>query len=318
MQPPTASPIWGITTYFNPARYETRRVNYQAFRARSRAHGLPLLTVEWTTPGREHELHGRDADILIQRTSDTVLWHKEALLNVALANLPDTCRAVVWIDADVLFEDRTWVRDTLQALETSPVVQPFSRVIRLPRGASPDEYPSERIGWRIRQGHRNGFWTPSFALGLNAAKRRLDGTTGYVWAARRELLDRHHFYDRCIVGGADRAMALAFALPSDAVPAAEQRVQHAPLQQHLRAWHDRVHADVRGQIGVLPGVIHHLWHGESQHRGYVDRHQLLVDHAFDPEHDVALSPDGVLHWSSPKPGLADAVRDYFASRREDG
>lgn len=312
------SPIWAITTYFNPARYHSRRENYRIFRENLRAQGVPLLSVEWAPADASLELHADDAEKLLQFRSDDVLWHKERLLNLAVAALPDTCTAVVWIDADVTFEDPEWPAKALGLLDSHPVIQPFSKVIRLPQGGTPSEYPGSKIGWRLRQGHRNGTWTPSFCSLWHDPSRHLEGTTGYVWAARRELISRTGFYDRCIVGGADRVLALAFGLPWQEIPASAQRITYRALLDDIRPWHDNVYGLVKGNLGHLPGVIHHHWHGESEHRQYVDRHAVLEQFAYDPRRDIGPDPHGVLTWTSAKPGLHDGVRAYLSSRREDG
>ena len=76
--------LWAITSYFNPAGYNTRLANYRAFRARLK---VPLVTVEASFDGRV-QLRAGDAEILVQRTARDVLWQKERLLNVALGFLP--------------------------------------------------------------------------------------------------------------------------------------------------------------------------------------------------------------------------------------
>lgn len=312
------SSIWAITTYFNPARYRSRRENYRIFREGLRSQGVPLLTVEWAPGDADHELKSHDAEHLLQFRSDDVLWHKERLLNLAVAALPETCQAIAWIDADVTFEDPDWAENALQMLQTHAVIQPFSKVIRLPQGATPPEYPGSRIGWRIRQGHRNGTWTPSFCSLWNNPARTLEGTTGYVWAARREFISDVGLYDRCIVGGADRILALAFAMPWRNIPASAQRIRHAPLIEDIRPWHETVFDRVQGNLGFLAGVIHHHWHGESEHRQYVDRHAVLEQFQYDPRRDVGLDSQGLLTWTSDKPALHAGVRAYLSSRREDG
>ena len=67
-----------------------------------------------------------------------------------------------------------------------------------------------------------------------------------------------------------------------------------------------------------PGVIHHLWHGSSAQRNYVDRHAILVEHDFDPERDIVLDPEGCWAWAPGREALAKAVADYFDSRGDGG
>src|SRR4029079_13310383 len=75
------------------------------------------------------------AAVLRVRARD-VMWQKERLLNLAVAALPAACTKVAWIDADILFAEPNWAAETSRRLDDFPIVQPFDRVVRLPRGAT--------------------------------------------------------------------------------------------------------------------------------------------------------------------------------------
>ncbi len=318
------SAMWGITTYFNPARYASRLANYRAFRAASAAQGLPMVTVEMTVDGQPGLEAGVDAEILVTKKSSEVLWHKERLLNAALEALPPECEYVCWIDADVVFERNDWVAASIAALQDNVVIQPFANVIKLPQGRTPAEFPSTRIGLlgggrsRIRRGKQNGQYTPSFASRLKSPIRRYSGTTGFAWCAQRGVLDRHGFYDRCIVGGGDREIALACVLPTAKVPDKLWRIHNAGLRADIAPWHDAFFADVNGRLGGIDGAIHHLWHGDPANRSYEVRHEILEKYAFDPQADLVSDENGCWKWAPGREALADAIKGYLTSRKEDG
>src|SRR5690348_10790032 len=95
-----AADLWVVTAYFNPAGFRSKRRNYDLFRDRIAAAGIPLVTVECALGGRPFELpHGPDVRRVHGRD---VMWQKERLLNVAIAGLPAGCRKVAWLDADIL------------------------------------------------------------------------------------------------------------------------------------------------------------------------------------------------------------------------
>jgi hypothetical protein len=300
--------MWGITTFFNPSASRVRLANYRAFRARSRKQGLPLITVELAMGDAPFELddasdtdHGGDADILVRKRSSAVLWQKERLLNLALEALPDACTDVCWIDADVLFEDDAWVSECEALLTRFALLQPFDKAIRLPHGASVGDYPSTQLERTIVRGSEDGTYSESVCRKGPSLFGGLDGTTGYAWCARREVLQDLGFYDRCIVGGAD-------------VPASATRIRHKPLRMHLGQWHTAFHARVQGRVSHRPGVLHHLWHGDAKQRRYRDRHELLAAHDYDPARDVTVDAQGCLQWATRNDALVAAVREYFASR----
>lgn len=312
-------PLWGIATYFNPSGYESRHNNYLKFRRKCHAQGLPLITVEVVPESGKAKLEvGRDAERLIHKTSSALIWHKERLLNIGLEALPDQCRYVAWLDADIVFEDDDWVERSIAELERHRVIQPFEKVIRLPRGKSPEQFPSYLIDSRIRRGRRTGNYTPSFCARYSAGKPVSGGTTGYAWGARRSLIEKHGFYDRCILGGADRELALAFAYRSDAVPHSELRIRSAKLRRHIASWRDAVYSDVGGDISFLKGTIYHLWHGDIEHRNYEKRQEILEQNDFDPENDIELDENGCWRFAPHAERLRLDVADYLASRREDG
>jgi hypothetical protein len=89
--------MWAITSYFNPAQYRRRLVNYRIFRERL---GVPLVAVELSF-GSPFELSQDDADVVVQLQDGDVMWQKERLLNIALTHVPDTCEHIAWLDADV-------------------------------------------------------------------------------------------------------------------------------------------------------------------------------------------------------------------------
>ena len=117
-----------------------------------------------------------------------------------------------------------------------------------------------------------------------------------------------------IVGGADLVIALA----------AFGHSEHAYLDRlppRLRAGWERWAAPfwqrLRGRVGCTPATLRHLWHGPMENRRYTRRLEILRDHDFDPDVDVASEPHGLLRWATPKSTMHEAVQAYFSERGED-
>jgi hypothetical protein len=298
--------LWAITSYWNPVRYRRRRANYRVFREHLK---LPLLAVE-LAHGPEFELDQEDAEILLQLRARDVLWQKERLLNVALQRLPETCRKVVWIDCDVVFASDDWAQRTIALLDQFVLVQPFSHVRWMPRdwepghGRQPGIECLRSVPFLVASG------TPA-ATCLGGSQT--DRSPGYAWAADREFIERHRLYDACIVGGGDIAVARA------AYGCFELAVRRQLLHRdHYLAWAEPFYDAVRAKVAFVEGDLFHLWHGKSELRRYRERHQELDRFRFDPFEDIAVDDNGAWRWNSDKREMHDYVRDYFASRSEDG
>ena len=305
--------LWAITSYFNPAGYRRRFANYRAFRA---GLGVPLATIELSFDGN-FQLQAGDADVLVQIRGRDVMWQKERLLNHLLPLLPDACREVVALDCDLVFPRSDWAAQVSAALCGAALVQPFRHVRHLPADAGPDHVGEP--GGLVEEALASAIAAGQSAHEvLGRAGKRSDGgpTPGFAWAAPRDLLERHGFYDVCIVGGGDRALASA------AFGGWEHAMERQFLNQRQRerylAWAEAFHREVRGSVTCLEGDLFHLWHGTIADRRTRQRHQGLGVFAFDPGRDLALAESGCWQWASDKPELHAYVRDYFFSRKEDG
>lgn len=310
-----AGTLWGLTTYFNPIGYANKLPHLRIFAERIRRQRLPLCIVELAID-RPFEITSELADLVIQVRTDAVLWQRERLLNLGAAALPDDCDRVVWVDADLLFENDAWVEETRARLEDFPVVQPFDTASYLPAGvtdpsAAPPERTERGIGWTLL----------AHADRPRALVRYQDhGHTGFGWAFRRSIVAAHGFYDGLVVGGAD--IVMAHAVYDDEVFFSGRNFvsrRLAPrLLQHAADWARGVRAEVGGRVGFTPGTAHHLWHGHTEGRRYLERLEILKAADFDPAVDIRLNADRCWTWGSDKPALHRAVHDYFAGRREDG
>ncbi|MDD5070940.1 MAG: hypothetical protein PHV17_09455, partial [Candidatus Omnitrophica bacterium] len=106
------SNIWGITTFFNSNQYKGYYENYKIFRKHTKKQGLNLIAVELAYNHSQFSLTKDDSEVLVQVKGKSVLWQKERLLNLALKSLPSECTKIVWIDADIIFDDNSWLEKT--------------------------------------------------------------------------------------------------------------------------------------------------------------------------------------------------------------
>jgi hypothetical protein len=254
-----AQPLWAITSYFNPMRYQRRLANYRSFREHL---AVPLLTVELSYDA-EFELQADEADVLVQLRGRDVMWQKERLLNVALGALPKECSKVVWLDCDVvIFGGEEWAEGVSGLLDDFTLVQPHNRVHYLPRDLGPGESRSE--AGLLDEPSRSSV-ASAVASGLSAhtsvrqtsdMRREDTYAPGIAWAARRELLDEHGFYDTLIVGGGDYAITCATYGVFDL--AIEFHSMNSRQREHYLAWAKPYFESVGGAVSFADYELYHL------------------------------------------------------------
>ena len=278
--------LWAITSYFNPAGFRRRLTNYRIFRQRL---NVPLVTVELSF-GPEFELSTDDADILIQLRGGDVMWQKERLLNVALQALPNSCEKVAWLDCDILFGNPAWPENASKALDQFAVVQLFERAFHMRRDVELDPLGPERAdaeGERTSLCHAiSSGSTAADCLDNRLLGRKPLNAPGFAWATSRRTLDQHHFYDACIIGAGDRALACAFLGYHEHI--FRIAAMNDRQQSHYREWAEPLRDIARDGAGVVGGDLFHLWHGAVEDRRYETRFADKVRYEFDPFEDIAV------------------------------
>lgn len=298
-----------ITTYFNPCRYVTRRRNYDLFIAGLKKNGVTCITVECAFGDQPFELPASAATMQVR--SNTLLWQKERLLNLAANWLPLSCRYVAWLDCDIIFKNKHWARDCIRVLEQKQVAQVWKTCLRLDADGSSGSTPDRATSFAAVMRDK-----PEL---LDAGRYDLHGHTGYGWAMRRELFDEVGLYESAVSGSADHFMA--HAIYGDTNFCIQNALKH-DLEQisHLKAWGNRFYRKVQGSLGVVEGEIEHLWHGDTVDRRYFLRMHEITDLGYNPWTDLTAVAGQPLEWSETmdKPALRQYFQEYFASRREDG
>lgn len=314
--------FWVITCYFNPCKYENRYNNYHAFRKNMQKQNVNLLTIELCDAGQQH-LNETMSDMYVQIIEKDVLWAKERLLNIALAHLPEECTQVCWCDCDILFETASWALQCSDLLKNHKIVQPFSKAIFL----GPTETPQKHSRYRVSTSFASNYIQTYKRQSLVGSTNVLQGHPGYAWAAQRTVLGQiGGLYDKCILGHGDIVMALAFCHN----PAVDGEIPEFQWEPHwhtgwsdalcldIRQWQRQASAVIKGDVAVMPGKVHHLFHGCPRNRQYVSRGNMISD--FDPAIHLTLSSQSPMWiWSDEaiQLGIDKRVLQYFKNRKED-
>lgn len=296
-----------ITSYYNPAAYKSKKENFLRFDANIKSHGLPLTVVEWSHNGRFELDDGETHASVLRVSSPDVMWQKERLLNIALATLPSDCEAVVWADNDILFAagGQKLTEKISGGLSRYPVIQPFERVLRLPKGIS--EFMG---GTPVHYSY--GYKRARYGNEITPENEEVSGNVGYAWAARTDFLRQlGGLYDAAILDGGDRLMAHAFA----GCPNEKFLTERLNCFQydHFKKWA----AAAACEVGFCPGIILHQWHGSIAKRQYTNRHLAFRHFGFHPGRDIKMGATGAWVWRTPKKEMHRMVKSYFNWRAED-
>lgn len=300
--------LWIITTYFNPHHYKTRYENFKVFKKNLEKSNLNFIVVEVTYGNDPFELD--KSNEIMQIKGKDVMWQKERMLNLALKELPRSCKKVAWLDCDILFTNPSWAFEASLLLESHSVVHLFEKVVRL----SKDQTNNIRLSNYVMGFGKIFKHNPHLSVFGTYPQH---GETGFAWATKKKSLKRYGLYDACIAGGADHLMAHAFCGDWDSEHV-KDIVQNEKFLKHFQEWSRIIYKDIRSRVTYVPGAILHLWHGELQDRGYILRRKNLNNNRYDPNTDIKLGDNNLWEWNSNKPELRKWFKTYFKDRKENG
>jgi hypothetical protein len=337
--------------YSNPFRWRTRRELANDFRRHMmQLPNVELHLIEIAYGDRPHDVANPTLypnDIALRTTSE--LFHKENLLNLAVARFPQGWQYGAIIDADFHFTRHDIGLETIHQLQHYDWVQMFSAYSFLNGEAQPGEghrpigqtqdgfaYTFVKNG-RQTPGWEGGWGEPSLvpassghgplltAMHEPSPSTRWIGAPGGAWAFRRSAFDAvGGILDRCILGSADFFMA--FGLAGQTQSSEKEKafangkkihLYHNDYTHYIRAWQERATKAFAGNVGYVDCFAVHHFHGPISKRGYSTRDDILIQHEYSPLHDVYPDWQGVLQLGPHKPRLRDDVRNYFLSRSED-
>lgn len=292
-----------VTMVSNPARWHSRyRLARQFIEEMNNTPNVKLHLVEIAHGDRHHEL---ETESHLRLRTNSEIWQKENAINLGVRHLlPRNFRYMSWVDADIHFRDPHWAQETISKLQTYAVVQPWQQCTDLgPNGNVMQLHQS--FGWLHRSGKQKqkGFGDP-YAY----------AHTGFAWACTRAFWEATQgLPDHCILGSADHHAAWAMIGDGEWTV---HRAMGPSYGRRIKEWQDRAVRATHKQVGFTCGRIEHNFHGSKAARKYRERWQILIDHKFDPEKDLAYDGQGLIQLYG-KPALEHEIISYNRNRSED-
>jgi hypothetical protein len=299
--------LYVVTVVFNPSRFCRRAALYKSFAAHMRDLGAALVTVEVAFGDRPFEVSDFDNPLHLRLRTDQELWVKENAIRLGIEHLsrvvPDW-QYVAWIDADIQFQVRDIFKETVQQLQHFDVVQMFSHAIDM----GPQGQHVRTDSSFMYQYIKNGAVPPTSARGTKVGDRYLFWHPGYAWAARRSALNKVPIFEFAILGAGDHHMALglvgraALSLPNGI---------SLGYRASVLNWERVAEVNIRRNVGYVPGLITHAWHGDKRNRKYAERWRLLVETEFCPMRDLVSDVQGLFRLTDFQDNRSIRLRDLI-------
>ena len=250
--------------------------------------------------------------------TESLLWHKEALLNKIISELPKKYKYVFWVDADVIFTNKNWLVEAVEVLKNGDnIVQPFEYCIHLEkdelkpafnvdnyRGTVSDPKNRHKQLWRS--------FCANYATTNYSGDENYDrhGHVGFAWGAKREVLETVPLYDKALIGGADHIIAHAAA----------GQICHSCIKKSFTdnldeviVWSRLFYIQVKGRIGYVPGDLYHIWHGDIDKRDYFKR---IVDFTSKAK-EITFKDKNGLYVTKDRHHI-EYMNNYFRNREVNG
>ena len=235
------------------------------------------------------------------------IWQREALINIALNNLPEQYDLVTWLDLDILFDSDQWYQNTIDKLKEFDVVQPWSL-----------------CQWYGLDGKifKESNSVLSSDLPFNG---RAGNHPGLAYAAKLQVLkDMGALFAVDITGANEIIMLGTWMGIKDTVIQTIYGNASDGLIARANKWGYKV------STGYVNNSIKHLYNdhiSELNNKGYKKRPlrkdsfnkriDMFREHRFNPDQDLKLSLSGLIEWDTDKKGLIEELKRFLVSRYED-
>lgn len=288
-----------ITVIYNFAENKSRYTLTNNFIETYKLHPqIELYIVELTYMNKNPKIVDINNKNHLHVKSNTPLWHKENLINLAVEKLiPKTCEYIAWIDGNIEFKNNDFVDKIFESLKIYDFIQIFSKCERN------DIALKESFGKKINDMIKNNT-RPNFISDF--------GHTGYGFATKKSAFNKiFPLPDKFIVGGGDSFFCFGFVGLNFYDYAVKSQIDNINIKKYA----DEHIEKIKGlKIGYADNEIIYYEHGDVKNRKYTERWKILDN--YNPYTDIKYNDDGVIEFIGNKK-IQNDVLMYFYDRKED-
>jgi len=275
--------------YFNASKSKRLLMNYLYVAEKFKVSNIPFFTLEMHDEFEAPEI--KDAFHL---KTDFILFQKERLCHLLEKMIPKSFTKLLFLDSDLLFENRNWYNELSEKLNTFNIVQPFSMGVWL------DITYTQVVKQRMPIIFYNKFGKLSMEGGIGGYH------PGFAWAFQRQWFKDYGFFQEGVLGDGDTLSSTVWL----DYPGFEYKEFIQPAINDFRTL-----IKEKPTICFLEGSIYHLWHGDQKKRQYTKRRKIFKG-IKDIRDILYTAPNGLYALKDDK--LKSKIRSYFMKRDDDG
>ena len=289
---------------------------YDKFKENIYRQGLDLFTIEGKLSNQPWRLKKSSCEKKMLRVGlQQPLWYKEALINLAVKEIPRSYDKIAWLDGDIILPDG-WGQRIVHKLDTDDVnvVQAGGSLKYLNRDSSVvDKKQKARLGVGKTVSELINFKRGSLTSAIHH-----NNFPGMGWAARREFFDcGAGLWDEGIVGSGDFQQILASCGLVDSMKNELYMLKTAMSEserKRLYQFSRNSFKYVKGKLGYIKGQAYHIWHGSREKRQYSSRHSIVK--GVDWKKDLSRDNNGLPVLLSHKYDLIPKFYKYFKIKEQ--
>lgn len=275
--------------YFNASKSKRLLMNYLYVAEKFKVSNIPFFTLEM-----HDELEPPEIKDAFHVKTDFILFQKERLCHLLEKMIPKSFTKLLFLDSDLLFENRNWYNELSLKLDTFNIVQPFSMGVWL------DITYKQVVKQRMPIIFYNKFGKLSMEGGIGGYH------PGFAWGFQRQWFKDYGFFQEGVLGDGDTLSSTVWL----DYPGFEYKEFVQPAIEDFRA-----RIKEKPSICFLEGSVYHLWHGDQKKRQYTKRRKIFKG-IKDIRDILYTAPNGLYALKNDK--LKAKIRAYFMKRDDDG
>lgn len=286
-----------VMCFFNPANYNSTIYNANIVINKLLNSKIPLFLTELLYENQTSSLDYKTQTVY----SESVIFSKENLWNITEKIIPDNYSKIIFLDADINFNNLNWFNESSILLDRYKIIQPMEDCVQYIYDEQVAKIDLSYLKKGIAYGINN---TKLLSSLLNSRFH-----PGYSVGIKRDVFKKiNGFFEHSIIGGGDGLFWASFGCMIDN-ESAKYRADLAYLYLKYKINNHKI-LSIK-DVGYLSNTTAlHLYHGSHKNRNYKNRHSYInplnIDNFYHNQYGVLEVRD------------EPEIIQYFLSREEDG